>query len=150
MEGDRYHRHRCCHHLCHRHRHHHRHHHRSGSSLTALTLQVFLSEERAQLGAAASARQSMSITSYQVFLGQPWPWPPVGLSFWTFLNQPSPRSTWPCHLSLQVQSNFWSLVVTPHIQWIIARSLHCRRCKSDEVGAQVLLAWSMALLTHEL
>ena len=44
----------------------------------------------------------MSITSVQVLLGWPRPRPPVGLSFWTFFNQPSLRSTWPCHLSRQI------------------------------------------------
>ena len=43
-----------------------------------------------------------------------------------------------------------SLLMTPHIQQIIARPLRCRRCKCDKVGAQVPLAWSMALLTHGL
>ena len=76
--------------------------------------------------------------------------------------------TWPCHLSRRVQSTLagwsscilskrsckltWSfkLVVAPHIQRIIARSLHCRWCKSDKVEAQVSLAWSTALLAHKL
>ena len=92
----------------------------------------------------------MLITSVQIFLGQPQPWPPVGLSLWTFFRQPLLRSTWPCHLSQQLRSTFasssrWilsrrsceltrSLVVTPHIQQIIDLSLladnatACQQC----------------------
>ena len=33
---------------------------------------------------------------------------------------------------------------------ILARALHCRRCRSGEAGAQVSFAWSMTLLTYEL
>ena len=40
-------------------------------------------------------------------------------------------------------------MVTLHIQWIITWSLRCRRCKSDEAGAQVSLTWSMALLAQK-
>ena len=135
-----------------------------GSSLTAvlsLPLQAFLSDR--WVSVRPSSRQSMSITSVQVFLGWPRPRPPAGLSFWTFFNQPSLLSTWPCHLSGRVWSTFarssscllskrsceltWSLVVTQHIQWIIAQSLRCRRCKSDKAGTQVAL-WA-APATHQ-
>ena len=118
------------------------------TALLSLPLQAFLSDGWVR----PSARQSISITSVQVFLGRPPPRPPVGLSFWTFFNQLSLHSTWPCHLSWRVRSTFarssscilskraceltWSLVVTQHIQRIIARSLRCRRCKSDKFGAR--------------
>ena len=44
-----------------------------------------------------------------------------------------------CVLSKRSCERTWSLVVTPHIQRIIARSLRCRQCKSGKVGAQVSL-----------
>ena len=53
------------------------------------------------------------------------------------------RLVWTMYLYRRSCELTWSLVVTPHIQRIIAWSLHCWRCKSDEVGAQVSLhvAW---------
>ena len=78
-----------------------------GSSLTTLLslhLQAFLSE--VCVSVSPSARQPMPITSVQVFLGRPRQRPPVGLGFWTALSQPSPYSTWPCHMSQQERSAF--------------------------------------------
>ena len=107
----------------------------------------------------------MPIISVQVLLGQPRPRPPVGWGIQTFFSQPLLRSTWPCHLT------WWCVVTLPDFQvdtlqeilgadvvlggntapqQIIAQSLHCRQWKSDEFGAQVSLAWSMALLVHRL
>ena len=110
---------------------------RGGSSPTAtlnLPHQAFLSE--GWISAGPSARQSMPVISVQVFFGRSQPRPPLRLSFWTFFDQPSLCSTWPCHLSQRMQSTFarspsciisrrsceltWPLVVT---QWIIARTV---------------------------
>ena len=127
-----------------------------GSSLTtllSLPLQAFPSD--GWVSVRLSARRFMPINLIPVFLGQPQPRPPLRLSF-EFLDfrQPTICSTWPCYLIQRVQSNFarssghilsnrfseltWSfVVVTLHIQRIIARSLRCRRCKSDKVGVQI-------------
>ena len=59
----------------------------------------------------------MLITSVQVFLGWPGLQPPVGLSFWTFFDQPSPCST--CHLSWQV----WSTIKLHPLQKILHADL---------------------------
>ena len=96
---------------------------------------------------------TMPITSVQVFLGRPRQRPLEGLSFWTFFSQPLLRSTCPCHLSRWVSSTvarstscitskrscqlMWSLVVTPHIQCIIAWSLRWRRYKPDKYSLLV-------------
>ena len=97
----------------------------------------------------------MPTTFVLVFLGWLRPQHPVALSFWTFFSHPSLRSSWPCWvggcevpfarsssciLSRRSCELTWPLVVTPHIQQIIARSLRCRRYRSDKVGAQVSLA----------
>ena len=113
----------------------------------------------------SSARQSLPIISLQVSLRRPWRWPPAGLSFWMFCSQPSLRPTSPYHLIQYVQNTLaksssctlsngsceltCSLVVTPHIQRIIARSLRRRWCIPDKGWAQVSLTWSMALLSHD-
>ena len=67
---------------------------------------------------------------------------------WDGVFHQSTIATRPCHLRRRVWSTsvrssncilsersgemIWSLVVTPHILRILARSLRCRRCKSDE------------------
>ena len=88
-----------------------------------------------------SARQSRRINFDWLFLGCALPRPSTGLSLWTFFHQTSLRLTWPCHLSRWVRSTSsrssscvltrrsyeltWSLVVTPHMQQIIAQSFRC-------------------------
>ena len=121
---------------------------RGGSSLIALLslpFQPFLLD--GWVSVWPSARWLSSINSDRVFLGLPGPRPLVGLSFGTFFSQPSLCSTWLCHLSRRVRRSFarssscilskrsceltWSLVMMPHIHWIIAWSLHCKQCKSS-------------------
>ena len=138
------------------------------TALLSLLLQAFLSE--GWVTVKPSARQFMPITSVQVFSWWPWPWPAVGLSFWTSSRQSLLSSTWSCHLSRRVRSSFarslscifsirsceltWSLVVTLHIQWIIARSLRCKCSKPGLwpgllVGGRAILQanWQPAGLT---
>ena len=134
---------------------------RNGSSVTALLnlpLYPFLSE--GWFSVRPSAWQSMLITSVQVFFGQPRQRPHADLSFWTFSNQPSLRSTWSCHMGRWVQSTFarssrcilsdrsceltWSLAVTPHIQRIIAWSLRFRHSWHTNCKSFLWRRWEMS------
>ena len=118
------------------------------SSLTTLhnlPLKVY-----SRKGGSQIYRQSIPITSVQVFLGRPQPRPPVGLSFWTLFSQPSLCSTCPCHLSWRVRSIIakssscylsrssyeltWTLVVTQHIPQTVLQAMQIKLCRGPGVA----------------